>query len=420
MNLEQIVKETVAKIVAEKQGKDLTGDGKIDSADYLKARSNAIDKAKGLDEDSMNDFGDVAGYIIDLVVDEGIITPEEAESDEVINNALEISEKMFGGYGASGQGISTSDYNRAARALVASLGKSLNEDYEVAMAQDSLDSIIRAAMMLKTQMGDNEVNLPAWIQDHITNSENYINQAAKGYHESDAQMDDEAGAEEMNEGYNSEQSAIESASGDKITGTEEDDEGNTLYIGQDPYDQYFIVNGEIKHDNFQKGIKSVTIGMLKHYGDGQNHSVDDDMHEAFKPKSSFDDYKIGDNVTVNGKKAKITNMKMDDETGERRARVRFEDGTAKEVSINTIDENIMTTNEGRSAEDLKQGQLDQAYSHLEKIKEKPKLFSSEDIKKAEARIEKLEAELDALAAKATNESLDEATVRRWQHYAGIK
>jgi Na+/phosphate symporter len=85
-----------------------------------------------------------------------------------------------------------------------------------------------------------------------------------------------------------------------------------------------------------------------------------------------------------------------------------------------LDENTMTTNEGRSAEDLKQGQLDQAYSHLEKIKEKPKLFSSEDIKKAEARIEKLEAELDALATKATNESLDEATVRRWQHYAGIK
>ena len=120
MNLEQIVKETVAKFVAEKQGKDLTGDGKIDSADYLKARSNAIEKAK--------------------------------------NN--------------------------------------LDEDYEVAMAQDSLDSIIRAAMMLKSQMGDNEVDLPAWIQDHITNSENYINQAAKGYHESDAQIANHAGEED--------------------------------------------------------------------------------------------------------------------------------------------------------------------------------------------------------------------------------
>ena len=48
------------------------------------------------------------------------------------------------------------------------------------------------------------------------------------------------------------------------------------------------------------------------------------------------------------------------------------------------------------------------------------IFTKDDIKKTEDRIEKLEAELDALAAKATNESLDEATVRRWQHYAGIK
>ena len=113
-------------------------------------------------------------------------------------------------------------------------------------------------------------------------------------------------------------------------------------------------------------------------------------------------------------------MKMDDESGERRARVRFEDGTAKEVSINTLDENTMTTNEGRSAEDLKQAQVEKAYDHLEKMKANTRLFSKEDIKKAEERIDKLEAELDALAAKATNESLDEATVRRWQHYAGIK
>lgn len=113
MNIKQIVKETVAKVVAEKKGKDLTGDGKIDSADYLKARSMAIDKSKNI-----------------------------------------------------------------------------NEDYEVAMAQDSLDSIIRSAMMLKSQMGDQEVDLPAWIQDHITNSENYIYQAAKGYHESKSQTND--------------------------------------------------------------------------------------------------------------------------------------------------------------------------------------------------------------------------------------
>jgi len=433
MNLEQIVKETVAKFVAEKQGKDLTGDGKIDSADYLQARSNAIEKAKGLDE-----------------------------------------------------------------------------DYEVAMAQDSLDSIIRAAMMLKTQMGDQEINLPAWIQDHITNSENYINQAAKGYHESDAQMNNKAGEEEMDEanlGHN-----------------------ETSSISQEG--AYWIVTYSTADGTKEKSFES----------EDEARAFYNTLDEAFVPKSSFDDYKIGDNVTVNGKKAKITNMKMDDESGERRARVRFEDGTTEEVSINSLDEsqleedmggvrqnlgqevvqkygyqlkpifdkykesniewsqilkqygsnspefkevndinkklssgfknaalngaaimlkakgasdtqirnyfseygyfedwvsdfmdelmneldesqqneNTMTTNEGRSAEDLKQAQVEKAYDHLEKMKANTRLFSKEDIKKAEDRIDKLEAELDALAAKATNESLDEATVRRWQHYAGIK
>jgi hypothetical protein len=256
MNLEQIVKETVAKVVAEKQGKDLTGDGKIDSKDYLKARSNAIEKAKNLDE-----------------------------------------------------------------------------DYEVAMAQDSLDSIIRAAMMLKSQMGDNEVNLPAWIQDHITNSENYINQAAKGYHESDAQIANHAGEED-----------------------------------ESMYEARFKKGEDVGGKGFE--FKDIAKKAAKQYGSkeaGQRVAgavmkkvlnKEDEVDEVFKPKSSFDDYSVGDNVTVAGKKAKITNMKMDDETGERRARVRFEDGSTKEVNINSLDE--------------------------------------------------------------SQQEIDEATIRRWQHYAGIK
>jgi hypothetical protein len=32
-------------------------------------------------------------------------------------------------------------------------------------------------------LGQEEKDIPAWIQDHITNAENYINQASKNYHE---------------------------------------------------------------------------------------------------------------------------------------------------------------------------------------------------------------------------------------------
>lgn len=55
-------------------------------------------------------------------------------------------------------------------------------DHEVAMAQASLDHIIKAATELKGKIGQDEINIPGWIQDHITNAENFIEQANQGYH----------------------------------------------------------------------------------------------------------------------------------------------------------------------------------------------------------------------------------------------
>lgn len=57
------------------------------------------------------------------------------------------------------------------------------KDHEVSMAQNSLKSIISSASQLINLIGDDEKDIPAWIQDHITNAENYINQASKNYHE---------------------------------------------------------------------------------------------------------------------------------------------------------------------------------------------------------------------------------------------
>jgi hypothetical protein len=386
MNLEQIVKETVAKFVAEKKGKDLTGDGKIDSADYLKARSNAIEKAKGLDEASIpSNVESLANKIISWY--------EKHPNPKMQADRLPAVEKNIEYLMSKTVGNNAWDFKTFEKAvkekysLVFKESQEINEDHEdheVSMAQSSLNSILRSAMELKAKIGNQEINIPAWIQDHITNSENFIDQASQGYHEY-SNGGEHGEMDEANLGHN-EISKIEQ-------------EG-----------RFWIVTYSTADGTKEKSFESEDEARKFYNG----------LDEVFKPKSSFDDYKIGDNVTVAGKKAKITNMKMDDESGERRARVRFEDGTAEEVSINTLDENTMTTNEGRSAEDIKQGQLDQAYAHLEKIKDKPRLFTSDDIKKAEARIDKLEAELDALAAKSTNESLDEATVRRWQHYAGIK
>ena len=55
-------------------------------------------------------------------------------------------------------------------------------DHEVAMAQASLRAIIDAATELQVKVGTMEIDLPGWIQDHITNSENYNDQANQGFH----------------------------------------------------------------------------------------------------------------------------------------------------------------------------------------------------------------------------------------------
>jgi len=61
--------------------------------------------------------------------------------------------------------------------------ESEGEDHEVSMANNSLDTIIKMATELKAKMGENEKDIPAWIQDHITNAENFISQASSNYHE---------------------------------------------------------------------------------------------------------------------------------------------------------------------------------------------------------------------------------------------
>jgi len=64
--------------------------------------------------------------------------------------------------------------------VVASNG---TQDHEVSMAKASLMSIGKAVNDLMGRLGDTEKDIPGWIQDHITNAENYIVQASKGYYD---------------------------------------------------------------------------------------------------------------------------------------------------------------------------------------------------------------------------------------------
>jgi hypothetical protein len=86
-----------------------------------------------------------------------------------------ISQKAFGKF-EMGKVIS----NPFANAFV---NEAEGEDHEVSMANNSLDTIIKMATELKAKMGEDEKDIPAWIQDHITNAENFISQASSNYHE---------------------------------------------------------------------------------------------------------------------------------------------------------------------------------------------------------------------------------------------
>jgi hypothetical protein len=57
------------------------------------------------------------------------------------------------------------------------------QDHEVSMSQKQLEAIINAALDLKDKIGEAEMDIPAWIQDHISQSYNFIKQANDGYHE---------------------------------------------------------------------------------------------------------------------------------------------------------------------------------------------------------------------------------------------
>jgi hypothetical protein len=57
------------------------------------------------------------------------------------------------------------------------------QDHEVSMANSALDDIIKNAMELKTKMGEGEKEIPAWIQDHVSQAQNFISQANTNYHE---------------------------------------------------------------------------------------------------------------------------------------------------------------------------------------------------------------------------------------------
>jgi hypothetical protein len=89
------------------------------------------------------------------------------------------------------------EYGKVYSDPFASAFKQTNEgeegsDYEVSMAAKQLDDIIKSATELKAKMGQKEFNVAAWIQDHISKSQDYINQANYGFDKNESIVNEDS------------------------------------------------------------------------------------------------------------------------------------------------------------------------------------------------------------------------------------
>lgn len=133
-----------------KEDDDINNDGKVDKIDkYLSARRKAI-SANVKKEVRENPLSDLYDLVLELI-DQGI---EKEQIISIVNFAASKSDNLDEGM-----------------------------DHEVSMAVSSLEAIAEAIVELRQKLGNQERNIPGWIQDHIAKAENYIEQAAQGFHE---------------------------------------------------------------------------------------------------------------------------------------------------------------------------------------------------------------------------------------------
>ena len=104
------------------------------------------------------------------------------EKNIPMKHKIQIYEKLGGAY-RFGQDGGEQVYNKMTELLKSRLNEGPEtQDHEVSMAGVQFDDIIRNATELKGKVGEKEMNLPGWIQDHISQAMQFINKANTGYH----------------------------------------------------------------------------------------------------------------------------------------------------------------------------------------------------------------------------------------------
>lgn len=105
------------------------------------------------------------------------------EKNIPMSHKIKIYEKLGGAYRLGNDG-GEQVFNKMTELLKHKMQEETAAgDHEVSMSLGQLDDVIKNANELKAKIGTNEKNLPGWIQDHISQAQNFIDQANTGYHE---------------------------------------------------------------------------------------------------------------------------------------------------------------------------------------------------------------------------------------------
>jgi hypothetical protein len=183
-----------------KEDDDINNDGKVDKTDkYLSNRRKAI--ASNIKEGPSKanilgiDFNitEMNGRIFFSFIDKkaASIKIREIGSNEIVNRIQKSLDNAYGkgefffksGDNAEFQNGYLFQRNPNNVDLNKLKFESSHDDHEVSMAVSSLEAIAEAIVELRQKLGNTERNIPGWIQDHIAKAENYIEQAAQGFHE---------------------------------------------------------------------------------------------------------------------------------------------------------------------------------------------------------------------------------------------
>jgi hypothetical protein len=162
----------------------------------IKKENTGISKAELLSRDLYKLKGKVQSAFYDKVrslINSGDVAKAEELLNRIKKEALDPVGKEDSDVDNDGDVDKSDKYLQAKRDAIS---KNIKEDHEVGMAHNLLDDIIKSAAALKMKLGGEERNIPGWIQDHISQAQNYIDQANTNFHEDNNDEGDEALAED--------------------------------------------------------------------------------------------------------------------------------------------------------------------------------------------------------------------------------